>query len=72
VRLALRHYEPRLLPDSLRVSVKLGKNPFGTAALVVEIHADLYSEPLPLPLHVRTEIDVESGRVTVGDANQGR
>ncbi len=72
VRLALLHYEPRLLPGSLQISVQLGKNPFGTAALVVEIRADLYSEPLPLPLHVRTEIDVETGRVTVGDANQGR
>ena len=72
VRAALLHYEPRLMPESLQISVKLGKNPFGTAGLVVEIHADLYSEPLPLALHLRTEIDVETGRVTIGDANEGR
>jgi len=72
VRAALLNYEPRLLPESIQISVKLGKNPFGTAALVVEIHADLHSEPLPLALHVRTEIDVETGRVSVGDMNEGR
>jgi type VI secretion system protein ImpF len=72
VRTALLCYEPRLVPESLLISVKLGKNPFGTAALVVEIRADLHSEPLPLALHVRTEIDVETGRVTIGDASRGR
>ncbi len=72
VRAALLHYEPRLLPESLQISVKLGKNPFGTAALVVEVQAALYSDPLPLSLHVRTEIDVETGRVTIGDASEGR
>jgi type VI secretion system protein ImpF len=72
VRAALLSYEPRLLPDSLQISAKLGKNPFGTAALVVEVKADLHADPLPLALHVRTEIDVETGRVTIGDANEGR
>jgi type VI secretion system protein ImpF len=72
VRAALLNYEPRLLPESLQVAVKLGKNPFGMAALVVDVKADLHSEPLPLALYVRTEIDVETGRVHVGDANEGR
>jgi type VI secretion system protein ImpF len=72
VRVALSNYEPRLLPDSLQISVKLGKNPFGTAALVVEVNAELHSDPLPLALHVRTEIDVETGRVAIGDANERR
>ena len=72
VREALLKYEPRLLPESLQIAVTLGKNPFGMAALVVEVRADLHSEPLPLTLHVRTEIDVETGRVSVGEANEGR
>jgi type VI secretion system protein ImpF len=74
VRQALSNYEPRLLPDSIQIAVRLGKNPFGAAALVVEIQAELHAEPLPLALHVRTEIDLESGRVTIGEATaaQGR
>lgn len=71
VRTALLNYEPRLSPDSLQISVQLGKNPFGTAALVVEVRADLYSDPLPIALQLRTEIDVETGRVTIGDADEG-
>jgi len=71
VRTSLLNYEPRLLPESLEVSVRLGKSSFGTAALVIDIRADLHSEPLPLALYVRTEIDVETGRVHVGDANKG-
>jgi type VI secretion system protein ImpF len=72
VRAALLNYEPRLSPESLQVAVTIGKNPFGMAALVVEINADLHSDPLPLALYVRTEIDVETGRVHVGDGNEGR
>jgi len=72
VRTALLNFEPRLLPESLDVVAKLGTTPFGAAALVVEVKAELHSEPLPLALHVRTEIDVETGRVLVGDANEGR
>lgn len=72
VRAALLRYEPRLLADSLEISAQLGKTPFGMAALVVEVKAELYSDPLPLALHIRTEIDVETGRVTIGDASEGR
>jgi type VI secretion system protein ImpF len=72
VRAALLNFEPRLLPESLQVLAKVAKNPSGAAALVVEVRGDLHSEPLPLALYVRTEIDVETGRVHVGDANQGR
>jgi type VI secretion system protein ImpF len=72
VRAALLSYEPRLLPESLQVAVTIGRNPFKMAALVVEVKADLYSQPLPLALYVRTEIDVETGRVHVSDANEGR
>jgi type VI secretion system protein ImpF len=71
VRAALLRYEPRLLPESLEVAAKLGKTPLGMAALVVEVKAELYSDPLPLALHVRTEIDVETGRVTISDASEG-
>lgn len=68
VQTALLAFEPRLLPDSVKIAVRLGKNPFGAAALVVDIQAALHAEPLPLALHLRTEIDVESGRVTVDEA----
>jgi len=72
VRAALLSFEPRLLPESLEVVAKVGQNTFGTAALVVEVKADLHAEPLPIALHVLTEIDVETGRVHVGDAKEGR
>lgn len=72
VRAALSRFEPRLLPESLEVMVKVGAHPFGATALVVEIKADLHAEPLPLALHVRTEIDIETGRVHVADAKEGR
>ena len=68
VREALLAFEPRFLPSSIAIAVRLGRNPFGAAALIVEIEADLFAEPLPLALRLRTEIDVETGRVTVGDA----
>jgi type VI secretion system protein ImpF len=69
---ALRRYEPRLLPDSTRVAVQIGANRAGTAALVIDIEAQLWAEPMPLALYLRTEVDVESGRVAIDELRSER
>ena len=65
---ALLRYEPRLVPDSIELAVKVGESAAGTGALIIEIKAELWAEPLPLDLFVRTEVDVETGRVSIEDA----
>jgi type VI secretion system protein ImpF len=65
---ALWRYEPRLSRDSISVRVRTGSDRLGTAALIFDIEAELFAEPTPLALRLRTEVDVESGSVAVYEA----
>jgi len=61
----LHCYEPRLLPDGLTVRVEKGMSRTGAHALIIDIQSELWALPVPLALHLRTEVDLESGRVAV-------
>jgi type VI secretion system protein ImpF len=63
----IRNYEPRLMRDSITIGVRVGASRSGTGALIIDIKSDLWAEPLPLALYLRTEVDVESGRVAVNE-----
>jgi len=58
-------YEPRLVKDSVVVRVAERKNGHNELSFVIE--AQLWAQPLPLQLFLRTEIDLENGEVTVSD-----
>ncbi|HTI39008.1 MAG TPA: type VI secretion system baseplate subunit TssE [Vicinamibacterales bacterium] len=70
IRQAILDYEPRILPGSLHVrAIEAGK--FENHNVIgVEISGQLWSQPLPLELLVRTEIDLETGQVEVADLAQ--
>jgi type VI secretion system protein ImpF len=55
LRQALLRFEPRLLPGSIRVSVRPGQG--GEIAFQFLIEADLWAHPLPLRLALRTEAE---------------
>jgi len=63
-------YEPRLIPGSIRVKVapRGGANPNGVG---IEIAADLWADPTPEALFVRTDVDLETGACTVVDGGHG-
>lgn len=69
---ALLRFEPRLLPDTIQVAVSIGETHAGIAALIIDIAADLWAEPQPLALHLRTEVDVETGRVAIEKSSPQR
>jgi type VI secretion system protein ImpF len=63
----LTHYESRLVPGSIQVQVSSAPNGSGRPTVFIEIAAVLRTEPLPVRTRVRAEVDVESGRVAIGD-----
>jgi type VI secretion system protein ImpF len=65
IREAIWTFEPRLIKDSIVVKVDERKNGHNELSFVIE--AQLWAQPLPLQLFLRTEIDLESGEVKVGD-----
>ena len=70
IRQAILDYEPRILPGTLHVrAIETGR--FENHNVVgVEISGQLWSQPVPLELLVRTEIDLETGQVDVADVAQ--
>lgn len=71
IREAIWNFEPRLLRDSLRVKA-VPTGAMAHNAIVFEIHGQLWAQPLPLELFLRTEIDLETGNVQVSEPGKER
>jgi type VI secretion system protein ImpF len=63
---ALRLFEPRILPQTLTVKATMTRNVIG-----IEIHGELWANPMPEQLHVKTSIDLETGLCQLGDSVHG-
>lgn len=61
----IRDFEPRILPKSLKVHVVSTEDQMNQNAITLEIKGDLWAQPLPLQLYLKTEIDLEGGNVKV-------
>lgn len=64
-------YEPRLLRDSVRLEVVTDQTNLGHNSLVFDIQAELWAQPSPVALYLRTEIDLENGSVKVEELRGG-
>jgi type VI secretion system protein ImpF len=67
LRKVIWDYEPRLLRESVKVTLVKDPEHAGHNALRFDIEADLWSDPIPLRLYLRTEIDLEDGSVRVSE-----
>lgn len=67
---ALEIFEPRLLKNSVHVHALIDEQHMSHNTLVVHIECDLWANPTPLELLLRTELDFESGTVSVTEANK--
>ena len=63
-------FEPRLLKSTVRVRLVLDPDKMNHNAMAFDIEAELWAQPLPLRLFLRTEIDLETGGVSVSDAGR--
>jgi type VI secretion system protein ImpF len=68
VREAILAYEPRILPSSLRVRTIVTETQLDQHNVIsVQIEGFLWAQPVPLELLLRTEVDLETGRVEITD-----
>jgi len=65
VRQVIRDFEPRLLPNSVKVKAVVAEDQYNPNAVTFEIKADLWAQPVPVDMLLRTQIDLETGQVTV-------
>lgn len=67
VKQAIQHFEPRILQDSLNIQMTSAEDEMNQLAIVFDIEADLWAQPLPLHLYLRTEINKVTGDVSLLD-----
>jgi type VI secretion system protein ImpF len=62
---AIERFEPRILPATVKVRAISNPGQMGRNTLMFEISGDLWSEPMPDPLYLKTEVDLETGQYSV-------
>lgn len=68
LRQSILCYEPRILKNSLRVHV-VTSDEMSANALRFEIEFDMWAEPVPERLYLKTEVDLGSGAVSLSDSS---
>ena len=63
---ALQFFEPRIIPRTMTISANMEHN-----LIAFEIHGELWANPVPEQLFIRTKVDIETGQCLLGDAANG-
>jgi type VI secretion system protein ImpF len=67
IRRVILDFEPRLVAKTLRVKLFIDEKQMNHNAMSFDIEAELWAQPLPLRLFLRTSLDLENGSVDVVD-----
>ena len=67
LRRAIWEYEPRLLRSSIRVKLSANDSELNHNAMNFSIQAELWAQPLPLRLFLKTDLDLETGEASVSE-----
>lgn len=64
IRRAIETFEPRILPETLDISIQGQSNQAGSV-LSLDIRGELWAEPVPVDIYLRTALDVSTGQVSL-------
>jgi len=67
IRQAIWDFEPRLIRNSVSVKARMSDSEKNT--LTFDIEADLWAQPYPERLYLKTELDLERGAVLLSEMN---
>lgn len=65
IKQAIVDFEPRILASSLNVDIVMARDQMNQKSLSFKIEGDLWAQPLPVHLYIRSDLDLETGEVTV-------
>ncbi|MCG6986486.1 MAG: type VI secretion system baseplate subunit TssE [Thiocapsa sp.] len=72
LRSAILRFEPRILPQSLLIRAVVDESSMSHNAVRFDIEGELWGQPMPQQLYLKTEMDLESGDVAVFEATAAR
>jgi type VI secretion system protein ImpF len=67
LRQAIWDFEPRILRNTVKVRSVVASDQMNRNAVAFEIEGDLWAQPVPLHLFLRTEVDLDSGSFSISD-----
>lgn len=68
IKQAILDFEPRIMPASLQVEALVSDSMLDQHNIVsIQIRGDLWAQPIPLELLLRTDVDLETGAVEIRD-----
>jgi type VI secretion system protein ImpF len=67
VRDAILAFEPRLTANTLRVTATAKSARMDRQALMFNIESEMWAQPIPLNLYLKTEVDLETGSFKVSE-----
>ncbi|QPK63338.1 type VI secretion system baseplate subunit TssE [Methylomonas sp. LL1] len=65
IKQAIMDFEPRILAATLNVEIITAEEQMSQNALSFKIEGDLWAQPLPIHLFIRSDLDLETGEVMV-------
>lgn len=68
MRQVIQDYEPRILRNTIQVRAIVNDEHMNPNALSFEIEGELWGQPMPEHLFLKTEVDLESGQVRIDDS----
>ena len=71
LRQAILRFEPRITRQSLIIRAVIDESHMNHNAIRFDIEGELWGQPLPQQLFLKTEVDLESGEVAVLEATGG-
>lgn len=66
---AISEFEPRILRQTLKVRAIVAEDEMNHNAINFDIEGELWAQPVPMRLFLRTEVDLENGTVTVRETS---
>lgn len=64
IQRAIAVHEPRIIAGSTAVELR-SEDSAGETQIAFDIHADMWAQPVPLELFLRSKVDVTTGEVTL-------
>ncbi|MGD8206842.1 MAG: type VI secretion system baseplate subunit TssE [Thiohalocapsa sp.] len=72
LRRAILRFEPRILRRSLVIRASVDETEMSHNAIRFDIEGELWGQPVPQQLYLKTQVDLESGEVSVYESTAAR
>ncbi len=67
---SLNLFEPRILRDTMKVTMTLKAAETDKRALTFTVQGELWAQPVPQSVYLKTALDLDTGAVTIADAGR--